>query len=192
MLHRFPSLTLARLATALVVVLAAGAVRADVDGAHIAPPQDTPYPGTIALRVDASDTSQSIFRAHETIPVQAGELTLLYPKWIPGNHSPSGPIDKLAGITVSADGKPLTWTRDKYDVYAFQIDVPQGVASIDVDYQFLSPRERDQGRIVMTAAMLKDEYKTIAVDYHDGLQYPHLERVDGKSDYLSKIIAAKK
>ena len=61
------------------------------------PPQDTPYPGTITLSVDASDTAQGIFRAHETIPVQAGTLTLLYPQWIPGNHSPSGPIDMLAG-----------------------------------------------------------------------------------------------
>ncbi len=148
---------------ALLLGLSAGA-SADVDPqADVPPPLDTPYPGTITLSVDASDTSQGIFRVHETIPVQAGELTLLYPKWIPGNHSPSGPIDKLAGIKVSANGKPLTWTRDKYDVYAFHVDVPQGVSSIDVDYQFLSPRARSQGRIVMTNEMLNLQWNTVVL-----------------------------
>jgi hypothetical protein len=35
-------------------------------------------------------------------------------------------------------------------------------------------------------------YQTIAVDYHDGMQYPHLVRLDGTPDYLDEIIAAKK
>ncbi|MGH8212959.1 MAG: M61 family metallopeptidase [Rhodanobacteraceae bacterium] len=149
---------------ALLVALSAAAAAADVDAqANVAPPQDTPYPGTIMLSVDASDTSQGIFRAHETIPVQAGELTLLYPKWLPGNHSPTGPIDKLAGLKISANGKPLTWTRDKYDVYAFHIDVPQGVSGLDVDYQFLSPRARNQGRIVMTNEMLNLQWNTVVL-----------------------------
>ncbi|MBS0381056.1 MAG: M61 family metallopeptidase [Proteobacteria bacterium] len=132
----------------------AGAALADAADAHIAPPQDTPYAGTIKIHVDASDTAQGIFRVQETIPVQTGELTLLYPKWIPGNHSPTGPIDKLAGLTITANGKPLAWTRDKYDVYAFKVDIPQGVSSIDVGFQFLSARARGQGPIEMTDKML--------------------------------------
>src|SRR6185437_10402337 len=86
---------------------------ADAADAHIAPPQDTPYPGTLQIHVDASDTRQGIFRVHETIPVQAGDLTLLYPKWIPGDHSPDGPIDMLAGLKITANGQPLKWKRDK-------------------------------------------------------------------------------
>ncbi|HJU07553.1 MAG TPA: peptidase M61 [Rhodanobacteraceae bacterium] len=153
-----------RLALALTLALTAGAASADVNPQPNVPaPQDTPYAGTIALSVDASDTSQGIFRAHETIPVQPGELTLLYPKWLPGNHSPSGPIDKLAGIKISANGKPLTWTRDKYDVYAFHVDVPQGASSIDVDYQFLSARARNEGRIVMTNEMLDLQWNTVVL-----------------------------
>src|SRR5690348_17427019 len=73
---------------------------ADAADAHIPPPQDTPYPGTIGIHVDASDTHQGIFRVHETIPVTAGRVILLYPKWIPGAHSPSGPVDMLAGLKV--------------------------------------------------------------------------------------------
>ncbi|HJU26868.1 MAG TPA: peptidase M61, partial [Rhodanobacteraceae bacterium] len=153
-----------RLFVALACALAAGTVSADVNPqADVPPPQDTPYPGTIALSVDASDTSQGIFRVHETIPVQAGELTLLYPQWLPGNHSPTGPIDKLAGVKISASGKPLSWTRDKYDVYAFHVGVPQGVSSINIDYQFLSPRARNQGRIVMTSEMLNLQWNAVVL-----------------------------
>ncbi len=142
------------LAGALLAASSAGAALADAADAHIAPPQDTPYPGTIKLDVDASDVAQGIFRVHETIPVQAGKLTLLYPEWIPGDHEPSGPVDKLAGLTITANGKPLAWKRDKYDVYAFRVDVPQDVASIDVDFQYLSARSHDEGPIEMTGDML--------------------------------------
>ena len=75
-------------------------------------PVDTPYPGTISLLVDLTDNTRRLANVHETVPVQAGELTLLYPKWIPGNHSPTGPISKIAGLTVSAGGKRLEWRRE--------------------------------------------------------------------------------
>ena len=140
---------LAAAALALGANLACAMPAADVPA-----PRDKPYPGTIAIHVDASDTTQGIFRVRETIPVRAGAVTLLYPKWIPGNHSPTGPIDKLAGLTISANGKPLAWTRDPYDVFAFHVDVPADVASIDVDFQHLSARARDQGPIEMTGDML--------------------------------------
>ena len=68
-------------------------------------PRDIAYPGTIRLHVDATDLAHRIFRVHETIPVSAGPVTLLYPQWIPGHHSPTGPIDKFAGLVVKADGK---------------------------------------------------------------------------------------
>jgi predicted metalloprotease with PDZ domain len=138
---------------ALAALMLAGSTWADAADAHIAKPEDTPYPGTLQIHVNASDTRQGIFRVHETIPVQAGELTLLYPKWIPGNHSPSGPIDMLAGLQVTANGKPLKWKRDKYDVYAFKVDVPQGVSDIEVNFQYLSGRTPSQG-IEMTSKML--------------------------------------
>ena len=131
----------ARLALAVSLALLAGAAGAQVSRSTQVPaPQDTAYPGTIAIHVDASDVRQGIFRVHESIPVEAGKLTLLYPEWIPGAHSPSGPIAMLAGLKLSANGKPIAWKRDKYDVYAFHLDVPAGVASIDADFQYLSPR----------------------------------------------------
>ncbi len=122
-------------------------------------PIDRPYPGTIALHVDATDLDHHIFVVHETIPVAgAGPLTLLYPQWQPGNHSPHGPIDKVAGLVIHAGATRLEWTRDPVDVYAFHVDVPAGVAAIDVDFQFLSPTAGNQGRVQMTPDMLNLEF----------------------------------
>ncbi|HET8553163.1 MAG TPA: peptidase M61 [Gammaproteobacteria bacterium] len=128
--------------------------------AQVPPPEDVAYPGTIAIHVDASDTSQGIFRVRETIPVKPGRLTLLYPKWIPGDHSPSGPIAMLAGLDVSAGGSTLKWTRDKYDVYVFHVDVPGGVAAVEVDFQYLSPR---RGDFEMTDRMLMLEWDKMSL-----------------------------
>ncbi|HKT32532.1 MAG TPA: peptidase M61 [Gammaproteobacteria bacterium] len=122
--------------------------------AQVPAPQDTPYPGTIKLIVDASDTSQGIFRAHATIPVAPGALTLLYPKWIPGFHEPAGPIAKLAGLKMTAKGAPLPWKRNPYEVYAFHVEVPHGVSGIELEYQYLSARGPGEGVLEMTSSML--------------------------------------
>jgi predicted metalloprotease with PDZ domain len=113
--------------------------------------RDIPFPGTIKLQVDATDLQRRIFRIRQTIPVpQSGDFVLLYPKWLPGNHSPSGRISNVAGLKINAGGKRLTWRRDPADVFAFHVDVPDGVKSIDVEFQLLSPTADDQGRTLMT------------------------------------------
>jgi predicted metalloprotease with PDZ domain len=117
----------------------------------IPPARDVAFPGTIQLRVDATDLQRRIFRVHETIPVpHGGDFVLLYPKWLPGNHSSSGQIGKVAGLVVTAGGKRLNWVRDTLDVYGFHIDVPAGVKAIEIDFQYVSPTAENQGRTVMT------------------------------------------
>ncbi|MFC5436630.1 M61 family metallopeptidase [Rhodanobacter umsongensis] len=150
-----------RLATALATAalgLASFAALADVPA-----PQDVPYQGTLKISVDATDVTHRIFRVHETLPVAAGPLTLLYPQWLPGNHSPTGPIDKMAGLVVKANGQVLPWTRDPLNVYAFHIDVPQGASSVEVTFQFLSPQDRNQGRVVMTPEMLNMQWNAVTM-----------------------------
>ncbi len=122
--------------------------------AQTPPPQDVPFPGTLRIDVDARDIGRRIFKVKATIPAQPGPLTLLYPQWLPGAHSPSGPIDKLAGLQVTANGKPLTWTRDPYNVYAFTVNVPQGASDIVANFNFMSSQGGTQGRVVMTPDML--------------------------------------
>jgi predicted metalloprotease with PDZ domain len=104
-------------------------------------PVDQPYQGTLGLTVDLTDAPQNIYHVRETIPVAAGPLTLFYPKWIPGEHSPTGPIQNVAGMTISANGKPLAWRRDLKEMYALHVDVPAGVDKLDVAFEFLAPRE---------------------------------------------------
>ena len=152
-----------RLALALAVALGTGAATAQQATTDQTPPlQDTPYAGTVSLSVNASDTAQGIFRVHESIPVKAGTLTLLYPQWIPGDHSPTGPIAMLAGLRLSANGKPLAWVRDKYNVYAFHVDIPEGVSSIDVDFQYLSERA-DDASFEITDRMMQMEWSKVAL-----------------------------
>src|ERR1700743_3086145 len=147
-----------RLAVAMATALAAGATYAQQSVSdHVPPPQDSPYVGTVAIHVDANDTAQGIFRVHETIPVKAGALTLLYPQWIPGDHSPTCPIAMLAGLKLSANGKRLAWKRDEYNVYAFHLDVPADVSSIDAEFQYLSERD-DSADFEITDRMMAMEW----------------------------------
>ncbi|WP_422577043.1 M61 family metallopeptidase [Phenylobacterium sp.] len=130
----------------------------------IAAPQDKPYPGVLKLSVDATDLDRRIFRVRQTIPVaKPGPLTLLYPSWIPGNHAPRGPIDKLAGLTITAAGKPVAWTRDTVDISAFHIDVPADVGALDLTFQYLSPTDPDQGRVVVTQEMMNVQWFALAL-----------------------------
>ena len=128
-------------------------------------PKDIAYPGgTIRLEVDATDTTQRIFRVKETIPVAAaGPLTLMMPAWLPGNHAPRGQIEKLTGLTFTANGQPVTWKRDPLNVYAFQIDVPQGATEVVAQFQFLSATQPNQGRVVVTPKMLNIQWESVSL-----------------------------
>jgi predicted metalloprotease with PDZ domain len=95
----------------------------------------------ITLAVDASSAPQRIFHAKLSIPVAPGELTLLYPKWIPGEHMPDGPIVDLAGLHFSANGQAIAWHRDVVDPFIFRVTVPPGATTLDVALDFLSPTE---------------------------------------------------
>jgi predicted metalloprotease with PDZ domain len=97
----------------------------------------------ITLSVDATEAPRKIFHAHLAIPAAPGPLTLFYPKWIPGEHGPTGPITSLAGVRMTAAGRPLPWTRDPLEMYAFQVEVPAGAAAVDVDLDYLSPASGD-------------------------------------------------
>jgi predicted metalloprotease with PDZ domain len=93
----------------------------------------------ITLAVDATNAARRRFRARLIIPVIPGELTLYYPKWIPGEHMPSGPINNLAGLKITAGGTLLAWQRDLFDMYSIHVQVPSGVDSIEVLLDYLAP-----------------------------------------------------
>lgn len=126
-------------------------------------PVDQPYPGAIVLNVDASNTSQQIFRIKANIPAKPGKMTLLYPQWVPANHGPSGPLNQFAGLKLSANGKPLAWTRDPVNVHAFHVDVPRDAKTVEAEYQYLSPTEPNQGRTTITSEILGVQWHSMAL-----------------------------
>jgi predicted metalloprotease with PDZ domain len=93
------------------------------------------------LDVDLRDAPRYVFHAKLTLPVTPGPLTLVYPKWIPGEHSPTGPIVDFTGLRITAIGKEVPWRRDDVDMFAFEVDVPPGVNTLDLSYDYLSPAE---------------------------------------------------
>ncbi|WP_310498436.1 peptidase M61 [Sandarakinorhabdus sp.] len=130
----------------------------------VPPPQDKPFKGVLTIQVDATDTLRGVFKVRERVPVTGpGPMTLLFPKWLPGKHAPRGEVEKIAGLSIRAGSKPLVWRRDPIDMYAFAVDVPAGTSHLDVDFQFLSATEGNQGRIVVTADMMNLQPNSVAL-----------------------------
>lgn len=94
----------------------------------------------IEIHVDMSRSPQRIMHAQLEMPVEPGPLTLLYPKYMPGEHGPTGPIAELVGLVIQGNGKPIAWDRDSRDVFTFYIDVPVGVTKLDIKLDYLPPR----------------------------------------------------
>lgn len=102
-------------------------------------PAAKPAPPSITLALDASEAPRKIFHVRETIPATPGTLTLYYPKWIPGEHGPTGPIENLTGLVFTGDGKRLNWRRDLLDGWTFHVEVPAGVTTVETALDFVSP-----------------------------------------------------
>ncbi len=145
------------LSLALAALMAGNAFAQEVPA-----PRDVPYaPGVIGVEVDATHLGQRIFRVRQTIPVQAGPLVLLYPQWIPGNHAPRGPIEKIAGLRFTANGQAVDWKRNPLNVYAFHLDIPAGATTLVAQYDYLTPTDPVQGRVVMTPSMLNLQWNAV-------------------------------
>ena len=126
--------------------------------------RDIPFPGTVQLTVDATDVTRGIFRIRQRVPVTAaGDLVLLYPKWVPGGHSPRGDIKNVTGVRFTADGRPLKWMRDPLDMFAFHVTVPPGVTAVDAEFQYVSSTAENQGRTVMTPEMSSIQWLSLSL-----------------------------
>ena len=84
----------------------------------------------IQITVDLSDVPRKLFHAEVDLPVTAGPLTLVTPKWIPGDHRPTGPVDNITGVVFTANGQTLLWRRDDVDLYEFHLTIPPGVTTL--------------------------------------------------------------
>jgi predicted metalloprotease with PDZ domain len=123
----------------------------------------------IDLAVDASDAPRRIFHAQLTIPASPGTLTLYYPKWIPGEHAPSGPAIDLTGLKFTGKGKPLTWRRALDDNWTVQVEVPAGVQEVHATLDYVAPTVSDQSLFSAGASATE---KMAVVSWNQVLLYP--------------------
>jgi predicted metalloprotease with PDZ domain len=173
--HKAPvrsALATALIAAAALATCAPFATAQPLPASGIPAAQKRPYPGVIQLEVDATDLDRKIFRVRQTLPVQPGRLTLLYPRWLPGTHGPYGNAVNLAGLQLRAGNTPIAWQRDPVDTHAFHVQVPPGASSLSAEFQYLSPTSKDGGRVVMTPRMLN-------LQWEDVLLYPAGHEVSG-------------
>src|SRR6202162_1699159 len=123
---------------------------------------------TVTIFVDASSAPRKIFHARLKIPASAGDLTLYYPKWIPGEHAPDGPVIDLAGLKFSAAGKPLKWRRDLLDGFTLHVEVPAGTNEVNAELDFLSPATFEGGFSAGSSAT----DKMAVISWNQVLLYP--------------------
>jgi len=113
---------------------------------------------TITLSVDATQASRNVLHTKLTIPVAPGPLTLFYPKWIPGEHTPTGPINDLVGLKLTANGKSIPWRRDEIEMFAFHCEVPQGVNLLEVSFD-----DASQPETTMSAKIARIKWNRVVV-----------------------------
>ena len=127
---------------ALLCVAAARPAAAEEPNANAQSYATQANPETLVL--DARDVGRGLMTATMQIPVKPGAFTFVYPKWVPGEHGPTGPLDNISEIKVSAGGQTLDWSRDLVDMYAFHVDVPRGVHTLDVQFTVLVNAANDR------------------------------------------------
>jgi predicted metalloprotease with PDZ domain len=149
-----------------------------------------PAPATLVL--DAREAPRGLMYSHLTIPVKPGTFTIVYPKWIPGEHGPTGPLNDLSQLRTSAGGRDLAWSRDKVDMYAFHVDVPQGVTSIDVNFTVLlnAPGDTMATRNLAIVNWNRDLLYQSNIDSHDYYVKPSILLPNGWSYGTALPVAA--
>src|ERR1700688_4934141 len=130
--------------TNLYVRIALVIVMVSASSLRVASAQTAEDPAKI--EVDLRDATRYVFHARLSLPVKPGAMTLVYPKWIPGDHSPVGPIFDLTGLKITAGGKEVAWNRDDVDMFAFHIEVPGGANRLEIKLDYLTPAEATGSR----------------------------------------------
>ena len=148
---------------ALLAVLGARTLAQPTTASPSVAPNGPRLPGIMQLSIDATDVERAIFSGRLVLPViKSGPMVLLFPRWVPGHHAPSGPIARIAGIQVRAGGRDIAWQRDPVMMHALHVVVPQGAKAIEVDFQYLSPTDPKMGRVEVTPDMIDLQWTSMA------------------------------
>ncbi|MGI8469975.1 MAG: M61 family metallopeptidase [Pyrinomonadaceae bacterium] len=124
---------------------------------------------SIRLNVDASDAWRGVLHNTETMTVNAGKFTLFYPKWIPGEHSPTGPLNDMVNLSITANGKPVAWQRDDVEMFAFHLQIPAGANQIEISFDDVS-----QPRTTMSANLARIKWNRLLL-YPEGAKSDNVQ-----------------
>ena len=133
--------------------------------ATAAAPADRPFSGSMRIAVDATDVQRRIVHVTETLSGAGRDTVLQFPKWLPGNHSHTGPVERLVGLRISANGAPVSWTRDPLDVYSFHLALDGGSSEIEVVFDYVSPTSPSIDPVEMSTDLA-------VLDWNELLLYP--------------------
>jgi predicted metalloprotease with PDZ domain len=157
--------------TGLLAATCMGGAALASDGPTPLPPnvpipaaRDIAYPGVMTVSVDATDVQRRIVKVRETLPVTGGQdMVLLYPEWLPGVHRADGPIARLSGLKITANGQPVTWMRDTVDVFAFHVKPPAGAKTLEIAFDYLSPVREAVGPTEFSSNMATLEWISLVL-----------------------------
>jgi len=130
----------------------------------------------VRVAVDLTDAPRNIFHSSITLPAIPGEITLVYPKWIPGNHRPSGPIANVAGLHFRAGNQELAWHRDPIEMYSFHVTVPPGAKEIQATFDLISADSAGGGGPAASTNLLDLNWNQVVL-YPDGVASDAVECV---------------
>lgn len=92
----------------------------------------------IVAKIDATQAPRRLFGVQLSVPVTPGPCNLLYAKWIPGEHGPTGPLDGVVDLHILAGTTELNWQRDPLEMYRLKVEVPAGVDHLDIKFSFVN------------------------------------------------------
>ncbi|HVY69555.1 MAG TPA: hypothetical protein VHH73_06475 [Verrucomicrobiae bacterium] len=129
----------------------------------------------IQLEVDAREISRKLVHAREEIPVPAGKIALWYLKWIPGTHSPGGPLHNVAGMRLETpDGKPVPWRRDESEIYRIEATIPPQVDRLVIRLDYIC----NQSTVNSEGVDNFGNTRLGVIDWNTCLLYPESSTID--------------
>ena len=101
------------------------------------------------------------------------------------------------GLTIGNDG---VISDVRWDSPAFNAGIGSGTTVVAVNGQAYAQdvleeaikAAKDSTTAIELLVKEFDRYRTVRIDYHGGLRYPYLERIEGRPDYLTPILTARK
>ncbi len=100
------------------------------------------------------------------------------------------------GLKIGSDGA-LQWVG--WDSPAFKAGLAKDVTVVAVNGLAYNGGRLKQavtdaknGTLIELIVRQADNYRTVRIDYRDGLRYPHLRRITGRADVLTKILAPRR